>query len=74
MSSDNSYRRFYNDYDSFDYEMFDPKDELEDNSVHNEISFNLEMTEILKDYNNYNHYQCLNAYYFLILKLLTKMK
>ena len=41
-TSESKYKQFYNNYDEFDDEIFDDtKDEFEENSINNEISFNL---------------------------------
>ena len=57
--------------DTFDDLIFDPQVELEGNPIDNEISFNLDMTEILKD-NNDNHYQCPECLLFPYIEITNK--
>ena len=71
-SSDSLYRRFYNNYDEFDDEIFEQKDDFEENLINNEISFNLEITELLKDDNNNKHYQCPKCLLFPYIEINNK--
>ena len=72
-TSESKYKQFYYNYDEFDDEIFDDtKDEFEENSINNEISFNLEITGILKDFNDYHHYQCPKCLLFPYIEINNK--
>ena len=56
----------------FDTLIFDITDEPENNSINNEIPFNSDITAILKDNNNNNHYRCSKCLFFPYIEIINE--
>ena len=58
--------------DGFDTLQFDQSDEMEEGPINNDISFNLDITGILKDDNNDIHYRCPKCFLFPYIEIINK--
>ena len=58
--------------DGFDTLHFDQSDEMEEGPINNDISFNLDITGILKDDNNDIHYRCPKCFLFPYIEIINK--
>ena len=56
----------------FDYLMFERTDEPDNSSINNKPPFNLDMTAMLKEYKNNNHYRCPKCLFFPYIQIINK--